>query len=333
MTTWRPDQLLKGYECAELSLAAARRAPGEPDDVDLSGNLIRLVGGSNSRSVVLYLHGWADYFFQTHLAEAMRDAGHDFVALELRRYGRGLREGHLAGYIDDLTDYYDELDAALEVVRQDHDRVTLMAHSTGGLVAALWVADRPGAVDALVLNSPWLALQASAGLETVARSLIGLARRPTQAIPLPDSGFYARSINAELGGEWTFDLGLKQHPSFQVRAGWAQAIMAGHARVAKGLDLDLPVLMMISDHSNFRRVWDDDMLAADTVLDVRRLARAAVSLGRHVTLVRIEGGLHDLVLSAPEVRATVFDQMSRFLRAYLPDSPSRRLSEPSESKT
>ena len=40
---------------------------------------------------MLYLHGWNDYFFQTHVADYLTDLGYDFYAVELRRYGRSLR--------------------------------------------------------------------------------------------------------------------------------------------------------------------------------------------------------------------------------------------------
>ena len=46
-------------------------------------------------------------------------------------------------------------------------------------------------------------------------------------------------------------------------------------------------------------------------------------LGRHVTLVRIEGGLHDLVLSAEPARTQVFEELTRWTNAYLPaETPS-----------
>ena len=55
---------------------------------------------------------------------------------------------------------------------------------------------------------------------------------------------------------------------------------------------------------------------ADGVLDVRRIAQRAHQLGPHVTLVRIEGALHDVALSAEPVRRRAFDEVSRFLGAY-----------------
>lgn len=58
----------------------------------------------------------------------------------------------------------------------------------------------------------------------------------------------------------------------------------------------------------------------DTVLDVEQIAARAVRLGRCVTVVRVEEGLHDLFLSAAPVRERVFAEIERFTRAYVPSS-------------
>jgi carboxylic ester hydrolase len=86
--------------------------------------------------------------------------------------------------------------------------------------------------------------------------------------------------------------------------------------VAAGLGIDVPVLMLISTRSDFSRTWNDDMHRADLVLDVDALAARAPQLGRHVTLIRIERGKHDLVLSEEEPRERFLDEVRRWLDAY-----------------
>src|SRR5688572_26568461 len=151
---WHPD-FLDGYESLDLAVAAAR-APGEPDDVEMVATLVRKSPANASRTAVLYLHGWNDYFFQTHVADAFTDAGIDFFALDLRRYGRSLRRGHYPTFITDLDDYGDEIGQAADLIAADHDRLMIIGHSTGGLIAALWAAQNPDRVSGLVLNAPWL---------------------------------------------------------------------------------------------------------------------------------------------------------------------------------
>ena len=81
------------------------------------------VPADRHRRAVLYVHGWNDYFFQTHLADHLTDLGFDFYAIDLRRYGRSLRRGHLHGFITDLDDYGLELAAATEVIAEGHDQL------------------------------------------------------------------------------------------------------------------------------------------------------------------------------------------------------------------
>jgi len=322
VTDWHPD-FLPGYETTELPLPGVAPATGEPDDTELVATLVRRVPtGSESprRPAALYLHGWNDYFFQTHLGDALDAMGYAFYALDLRRYGRSLRAGQLRGFIGDLDDYATELDAATELLAAEHDGLLLMGHSTGGLITALWTASRPGRVDGLVLNSPWLDLQGSALVRTLGSPLIEAvgSRNPTSVLRLQsDPGFYSRVLHAEHGGEWAYDTELKVTPSPPVRAGWLRAILAGHQRVAAGLQIQAPVLVLASSASDFGRRWHEGLKLVDTVLDVEQIAARAVRLGRHVTLIRIEEGLHDLVLSAPEVRARVLREIDRWSRAYV----------------
>lgn len=316
MTGWHPD-LLDGFESRELPVTEELPVPGEPEDAPLVSTLVRRKG-VRSRSAVLYLHGWNDYFFQAHLADQWAAMGYDFHALDLRRYGRSLRRGQLVGYITDLDEYSQEIDAAVEVIRADHDELIVMGHSTGGLVAALWAADRPAAADGLVLNSPWLDLQGSAMVRALGGPVIDRlgASLGTAIIKLPDNGFYARMLRADLDGEWTYDTDLKSSPSAPVRVGWLRAILQGHQRVAAGLGIEVPTLVMCSGRSDFRRKWHEDLKSADTVLDVEQISARAGRLGNDVTLRRFEGGLHDLVLSAPEVRKQVFMAMEHWVLDY-----------------
>ncbi len=331
MRSWHPD-LLPGYESTDLPLPGATPVPGEPEEVELVATLVRRTGEApgDRRPAVLYLHGWNDYFFQTHLGDAFDGLGYAFYALDLRRYGRSQRLGQLPGFVTDLSDYFTEMDAAAEVISEAHDGLLVMGHSTGGLVAALWTAERPQRVDALVLNSPWLDLQGSALVRTLATPVVEAlgSRTPTSVLRLqPDLGFYARVLHVEHGGEWDYDTDLKASPSPPIRVGWLRAILAGHQKVAAGLGIEVPVLVLASSSTDFSRKWHEGLRSADTVLDVEQIALRAVRLGQHVTLVRIPGGLHDLMLSPPPVRASVLETTARWVRAYGPAPLDRGLSD------
>ena len=323
MTTWYAD-FLDGYEVCDLPLSGVQPAPGEPEGVELVATLIRRAPANQSRLAALYVHGWNDYFFQTHLADHLADLGFDFYAIDLRRYGRSLRRGHLHGFVTDLAEYAAELDAAADLIAEDHDRLLLMGHSTGGLITALWASQHSDRISGLVLNSPWLDLQGSAIVRALGTPVIDAlgSRTPTSALRLPDLGFYPRTVHVSLGGEWDYDMDLKRTPSPPIRVGWLRAILLGHQRVAAGLDIGVPVLVMASSGTDFSRRWHEGLRSVDTVLDVEQIVARAVRLGPHVTVVRIAEGMHDLVLSAPHVRKVALDEISRFVDGYVKSTPT-----------
>lgn len=110
---WGPDVLGPGFEARTLELL-----PDEEDDGAVA-TLVRHVPASDPAALpgtpttptfaLLYLHGWNDYFFQTELARQISRLGGAFYALDLRRYGRSLREGQMPGWITSLTDYDEEI--------------------------------------------------------------------------------------------------------------------------------------------------------------------------------------------------------------------------------
>ncbi|WP_432560655.1 alpha/beta hydrolase [Granulicoccus sp. GXG6511] len=315
---WQPD-LLVGFEQCLLPLERRSDNLGGDPETGFGAVLVRSVERPHTGRAVLYVHGWNDYFFQRHVAEFWVDRGYAFYALDLRRYGRSWVEGQLRGFTTDLSEYFEELDQAVVELNSEHDELVLMGHSTGGLIAALYAHERPGVFTTLVLNSPWLDLQGgplARALGPVIKTLGG--QRPTTIIPPSDADFYRRTIHASEGGEWDYDLGLKSAAEALIRVGWLKAVLQGHARIAEGLTIQCPVLVLASARSDFSRKWSEQLKAADVVLDVEQIAKRAVRLGPVVTVVRIEDALHDVFLSPPAVRDRAFAEIARWLRAYAP---------------
>jgi len=125
--TWQSDPLLPGFEALELRF---------PDDYDgaVAATLVRLPGGEAPRGAALYVHGFADYFFQRHMAERFAAEGYAFYALDLRKYGRSLRPHQHANFCRSISEYYAELTAAIAEIGGP---VLLAGHSTGALIWAL----------------------------------------------------------------------------------------------------------------------------------------------------------------------------------------------------
>ncbi|GHS90149.1 alpha/beta hydrolase [Actinomycetota bacterium] len=268
------------------------------------------------RRAVLYVHGFVDYFFQTHVADAFAAHGTDFFALDLRGHGRSLRPWQEPNYVTDLAVYAEELDAAAHLLLADHDELVLLGHSTGGLVAALWADARrgTGVLDALVLNSPWLDLRGSWFERKVASPVIDVVGQVAPRLRVSSLGeHYGAALHRSSGGEWDYDLRWKPHQGFPVRAGWLRAVRAGHARVARGLAIDCPVLVLSSDATGPDDRWHPGLVSTDSVLDVAQIAARAPLLGRDVTLVQIPGGAHDLALSPAPARDRYLDEVLRWL--------------------
>src|SRR4051794_30353187 len=154
----------------------------DDDEGEVVATLVSREAGRPTGRAVLHVHGFADYFFQRPMADYWVERGYDFYAIDLRKYGRSIRDHHTANFVTDLADYYTEIDEAYRrvVERDGHDHVVVSAHSTGGLITALWAHDRQPRLAGLVLNSPWLDLQGSLLIRTAATKAIdqiGL-RRP-----------------------------------------------------------------------------------------------------------------------------------------------------------
>jgi alpha-beta hydrolase superfamily lysophospholipase len=307
-----------------LGAPYTRETLAMPDDYEgavVSTLVHRPADRRRSRGAVLHVHGFCDYFFQTSTAEFFTSLGFDFFALDLRKHGRSLLPHQTPNFCLDLAEYHADLDAALSSIREQtgHQRVVISAHSTGGLVTPLWVAERASkgdlVADALVLNSPWLDLQGSffvrtAGTEAVNR--LGL-RRPYATVQRTVSGVYAESLHRDHYGEWEFDLTWKPLQSLPVKAGWLRAIRAGHRAVHKGVSVPAPVLVLCSHRSMVPQTYTEQAQSVDTVLDVRQIAKWSHQLGDDVTVLRIPGALHDVFLSRKEVRKEAFARAARWL--------------------
>jgi alpha-beta hydrolase superfamily lysophospholipase len=285
MSAWRPDALLPGFESLELAF---------PDDYDgeVVATLVRLPGGDAPRGPVLYVHGYTDYFFQRHMAERFALEGYAFHALDLRKHGRSLRPHQHPNFCKNISEYYADLDRAIAVIGAP---VLLAGHSTGGLVCSLYAHEgtRRDQVGGLWLNSPFFDWNAPDWKRP--QILLGAAlgrfapfTKSPEALP--------RGYTDRLLRDWEFDTTLKPLDGFPIYLGWIAAMSDAHARVHRGLAIECPVLSMHSD-------------GADVVLDWKHIARYSRTLGRDVSVLAFPGGVHDLVLSRPEIREEVFRQL------------------------
>jgi alpha-beta hydrolase superfamily lysophospholipase len=297
--------------------------PCRPDDQgEVVATLVRAGDEAHSgQRAVLYIHGYIDYYFHTHVAAAFAAQGYAFYALDLRKYGRSLRPHQTPWFCRSLTEYAEEITLALQALQAaGADDITLIGHSTGGLIAPLYAAEgaERHAIRRIVLNSPFLEFNEPPLLRKAGAAYAALRspRSPYATLPMGISRYYGESLHKDYRGEWAYNLEWKPLEAPTTSLSWLRAIGEGHARVQAGLDLQQPILILHSDKSHKAgNRWEEALLTSDAVLDVEHMKRYGPGLGRQVTLHEIADAMHDVFLSREEVRtqalAATFDWLAQ----------------------
>lgn len=308
---WQPDILGERFEMRHVKHRA-----------DYSGRvrctIIRRPADSPSRRGVLYVHGFNDYFFQKEMADRFAAQGYHFYAVDLRKYGRSLLPGQKMFQVRNLTEYFADLRAGIEAMKADGlTALTLMGHSTGGLVAALYVARRPACgVRALILNSPFLAWN----LPPLARKAGVAALRALASVwpsfPVRTGGgqAYAATLARELGGEWDYNRAWKPDRMPAVDAAWVRAIDHAHRALRHALPIRMPILLLHSDKSAHPGDAAERLRSADAILNADAIAAAGRRLGPQVSDATIADALHDVFLSRDDVRELAYERTFEWLR-------------------
>jgi alpha-beta hydrolase superfamily lysophospholipase len=316
---WQPDILGDGYAQHVLDLG-----PDPDGEGGIQAVLVRRDQrpDEDALGVVLYVHGFSDYFFQTDLADFFAARGLAFYALDLRKCGRARRPGQTAHYVSDLALYDAELDRALDIVTAAHPGLPVIAaaHSTGGLVVPLWLHRRRAAgsashVAGAVLNSPWLDLQGGALLRGPVTQLLRVLGKARPFLVIPTRpGVYGRTLHVSGTGEWDFDTELKPLKGFPVTCGWLNAVRRAHARLHRGVETGVPVLVLRANRSHSSARYEPLSDRADLVLDTAQIARWGGSLGSQVTDAPVDDARHDVFLSVRESRDRAYAAVDSWLK-------------------
>ncbi len=292
-------------------------------DGEVITTLVRRTPLEGVKRAILYVHGYNDYFFQDEMATRFADSTWQFYAVDLRKYGRSLREGDTRFRLYDIEEYFGDIDAAVALMLDDGvDEIVMMGHSTGGLTTSLY-CDARGAgetsspIKGLILNSPFFDMNLSWSLENIAQPVVRILGKYFKEMVVQgasdDVSLYAKSLLKEYDGEWEFDTSLKVSYSEPTTAGWLRAISLAQRRLQRGLDIKCPVLVLYSDKSVWGE-WSDDYTRGDSVLDVEDIDKYADTIGPNVTEVVIPEALHDVVLSNKTARERAYTAMFEFLQ-------------------
>lgn len=287
-------------------------------DGELHATFISSKENKNHRDVVLFIHGYIDYFFHPHVTDEFHKNHFDFYALDLRRYGRSLMSHQKPNYCKSIDEYFEEITIALNKIQKQHKNIYLLGHSTGGLIASCYMnrGEKKKDIKGLILNSPFLDM-AQSGFLT---GLLYVVVKPL-SILLPDAGVskglspvYAESLHKNYHGEWDFNLDWKPIYGYPVYFKWFVAIVDAQRSLRNSM-IDVPILVLHARNSIKPKRHVNEVYKSDAVLDVDDMRRLGPGLGGDVTLKEIENGVHDLFLSSNKAKEKAFEVMFQWINS------------------
>ena len=310
--TWQADTELSNFETTIIAL---------PDDYDgeAMATLIRQRNDFTSTKAVLYIHGYSDYFFQEEMAKEYIDHGYNFYALDLRKYGRSMLPNQHPNMMKDISEYDEEITKSIHIIRgeEGNNQLLLAGHSTGGLISAIYANkfQDDNTIDAVFLNSPYFSETPLATAVISAGLLCPYCKLPTP----PALKVYGKSLSNDYYGEWEFNYDWKPvvNGNIPVYSGWLASVYKAQNILHKGLNIKMPILVMHSKYSSSPLFYTEKASRTDTVLNVDAIDKYADNIGDVITKIRIEDGLHDLVLSRQDVRERVYSELFRWLDGYM----------------
>lgn len=313
-TAWHAD-ILPGYEARYVN-------QGEAFDGPCRSTIVRKRCVEPSQKAYLYIHGFNDYFFQSEMGERFVDSGYNFYAVDLRRYGRSKEPWQYPYNVRKLEEYFADIDSALSQIRRDGNRdITLSGHSTGGLTVSLYAAlhGEECPVDRVVTDSPFLEWNFSSFRRNFLIPVVSFAAPLAYDKKIKQSHCdgYAYSLLRDHHGEWVYNTDWKMIYSPPVTMGWVRAIERGQGKLLKNAKrISVPLLVMHSSRRIDGCDWTPEFQTGDAVLDPQMIAERGRRLGADVHVVRIDSGLHDLILSEPSPRENAYSTIFSFIKSH-----------------
>lgn len=321
------DWVLESEKEDHLGDSFIARTFKQPSPV-IHTTLVHHIANPDAEKAILYIHGYTDYFFQTGLAEYFISLGYRFYAIDLRGYGRSIRPYRPPTWCESISEYIDDLDLALATIKQDGiEETIILAHSTGALVAANYLAKKQllssldsngkqalSTVTGLIFNSPFLALPFSP-------QQIKWLKAPIKAIVSNFSWgkiktnkpiVYTKSLHSRFEGEWDYRLDWKPANGFNLSFHWLNEIIRAQEWLATQT-LNIPTLLCRSEISTIGKKSVTDIQKGDGVLHVESMEEAAKNTFDNLTINLIPKGFHDLYLSKEPAQQAYLQAMSNWL--------------------
>ncbi|GAB6122032.1 alpha/beta hydrolase [Dysgonomonas termitidis] len=308
---YKEDILKDGFESQTLKL-------GDDYEGTVTATLIRRLCKSGAEKAILYIHGFNDYFFQSEMAHRFNGEGFNFYAVDLRKYGRSYLTHQKFNDIRNLKDYYEEILQSLNIIHSEGNKeILLFGHSTGGLISTLFAKDHTNSrlFDGLILNSPFYEFNLAKWIKRLLPLVSFIGRFiPKVTIPGGFSEEYGKSIHRLYRGEWEYILDWKPNLAPKINLGWLRAIHKAQSELKKVFYIPKPILILHSAQSVTDIKNLEQVSGRDAILNVNDIERIAHNIKGNVEILSVEGGLHDLILSAENVRNNVYNMIFDWIK-------------------
>lgn len=293
----------------------------QPPDYEgsVTCTVIRKLVTEKTEKAVLYVHGFNDYFFQEEMADRFVREGYNFYAVDLRKYGRSWLGHQKFNNVRDLSEYFPDIDAVLNIIKNEgSQKILLSGQGLGGLVVSLYAHDKRGkeSFDAVFLNSPLFELHTRSILKKTAIPLIvkRAEKHPATLINLEINPLYGESLHQNAHGEWNYNLNWKPNIVPDVNYGWIRAVQNGLMTLSQGLQINKPVLILHAAKSIDEKKWSEVMFTGDAILNVEEIKLQTKNIEGQFSIQAVQGGMHDLILSKKPVRDEVYSVLFNWMR-------------------
>lgn len=210
------------------------------DGLDL---FVREHMGNKSKPYVLIVHGFSEHSGRyKHVIENFNKSGFNVLAFDFRGHGKS---AGIRGYVDEFSQYISDLHAVVQYVQNKHgiDKVFVVAHSMGGLVATYYAHQFAQNLYGLILSSPLYAVKVQVPKWKELLSLLTSKYIPKFSMP-NEMG----SENLTHDKSYLADYDKDELILHLVRARWyteiKTACLEGQKIVA---DVKIPLLMQLSN--------------------------------------------------------------------------------------
>ena len=210
-------------------------------------NYYYAIPDSAKRAIVL-VHGFCEFWGKFHeYAWYLYQAGYSVFFMEQRGHGysEGKLKNHDIVHINNYDTYVEDLHVFLDKIvmqQSSHMTHTLLAHSMGGAVGALFLEKYPDYFDSAILSSPMLKMKNNTSPIIIkALNLYSFLFRQSKALAPGQRRFDAKPVFETSSAmskpryDYMFDMRLKDehYQTYGASIGWALASLKTNKQIMK----------------------------------------------------------------------------------------------------